>query len=175
MNSVDDLIDESVWINVQDPVRQMIAAITKAVRTQSAGIRDLDRKIVGLVTKDMLERTVGENMATTCSKHEAKDMVREIDARSNEMKSNFLNYEDKLFDITNKINKMNEVVNHQNIAVTNINSRMEKMADDIDELKMNPNYDAIYAYIDRQVSNCYVCIDYKFLFRFSIFVYFSIN
>lgn len=29
----------SQWTNVQDPVKQMITAITKAVRTQSAGIK----------------------------------------------------------------------------------------------------------------------------------------
>ncbi len=37
--------DSARWANIQDPVRQMITAITKAVRTQSAGIKDLDRKL----------------------------------------------------------------------------------------------------------------------------------
>ena len=39
------LNDENQWVNIQDPIKQMITSITKAVRTQSAGIRDLDRKI----------------------------------------------------------------------------------------------------------------------------------
>ena len=153
MIGVDDLVDESVWINVQDPVRQMITAITKAVRTQSAGIRDLDRKISTLSTKEHAERLVKDAVSSSCSKSEASDIIREMDARSNELKSNYMNFEDRMTDFSDKLNKMNEILSNQTVAITNINSRMEKLADDIDDVKMNPNYDAIYAYIDRQVFN----------------------
>ena len=148
----DDLVDESVWINVQDPVRQMITAITKAVRTQSAGIRDLDRKIATLSTKEHAERLVKDAVTATCSKNEASDIIREMDARSNELKSNYVNYEDRLGDFSEKLNKMNDILSNQTVAITNLNSRMEKLADDIDDVKLNPNFDAIYAYIDRQVN-----------------------
>ena len=42
---MEDLMEDNQWYNIQDPIKQMITSITKAVRTQSAGIRDLDRKI----------------------------------------------------------------------------------------------------------------------------------
>jgi hypothetical protein len=48
IEQMDELMEDNQWYNIQDPVKQMITSITKAVRTQSAGIRDLDRKI-GLI------------------------------------------------------------------------------------------------------------------------------
>jgi hypothetical protein len=42
---MDELMEDHQWVNIQDPIKQMITSITKAIRTQSAGIRDLDRKI----------------------------------------------------------------------------------------------------------------------------------
>lgn len=153
MQGVDDLIDESVWVNVQDPVRQMITAITKAVRTQSAGIRDLDRKVSGLVTTDILDRVVHANISKVSTKGELKDMAREMDARTNELSSNFSNYEERLGDISTKLSKMNELLNNQSIAITNLNSRVERITEDIEDVRLNPNYDAIYAYIDRQVQH----------------------
>jgi hypothetical protein len=56
---MDDL-EELQWVNVQDPVRQMITSITKAVRTQSAGIRDLDRKIGFLASTDAVHAMISE-------------------------------------------------------------------------------------------------------------------
>lgn len=46
------------WINIQDPIKQMITSITKAVRTQSAGIRDLDRKIGYLASTESTQALV---------------------------------------------------------------------------------------------------------------------
>lgn len=45
ISNINSYNDDIQWINIQDPIKQMITSITKAVRTQSAGIRDLDRKI----------------------------------------------------------------------------------------------------------------------------------
>lgn len=152
MLGIDDMIDESVWVNVQDPVKQMITAITKAVRTQSTAIRDIDRKINNnLVTNDVLDKQINTNLSKVSLKTEIKDIVREMDLRTNELSSNFTNYEEKLSDISNKLTKINELLNNQNITITNINSRVSQLSDDVDELKLNPNYDPIYAYIDRQV------------------------
>ncbi len=61
---MDDL-EEMQWVNVQDPVRQMITSITKAVRTQSAGIRDLDRKIGLLASTDSVH-TIVEDAFVRC-------------------------------------------------------------------------------------------------------------
>jgi hypothetical protein len=161
MQGVDDLIDESVWVNVQDPVRQMITAITKAVRTQSAGIRDLDRKVNGLVTTDILDRVVHTHISKVSTKTEVKDVVREMDARTNELSANFSNYEDRLGEISSKLTKMNEILSNQSVAITSLNTRVGRLSEDIEDVRLNPNYDAIYAYIDRQVchvDNAYILL-----------------
>lgn len=161
MQGVDDLIDESVWVNVQDPVRQMITAITKAVRTQSAGIRDLDRKVNGLVTTDILDRVVHTHISKVSTKTEMKDVVREMDARTNELSANFSNYEDRLGEISSKLTKMNEILSNQSVAITSLNTRVGRLSEDIEDVRLNPNYDAIYAYIDRQVchvDNAYILL-----------------
>ena len=64
---MDDL-EEMQWVNVQDPVRQMITSITKAVRTQSAGIRDLDRKIGFLASTDSVHSIVDDALSRTFQK-----------------------------------------------------------------------------------------------------------
>lgn len=50
------------------------------------------------------------------------------------------------------IDKINDTLHDQSIAISDINVRMDRFDRDIDALK-NPNYDQIFAYIDRQVSN----------------------
>lgn len=168
---MDDIIDDSVWINVQDPVKQMITAITSAVRVQSAAIRDMDRKINNtLVTNEILERTIDNNLIKVSLKSEVKDIVREMDSRTNELSLNFNNYEEKLSDISNKLLKINELLNNQNLSIINMNSKIEKLTDDINELKINPNYDPIYAYIDRQV-NFKIIIN--LLFKIFFFFFFG--
>jgi hypothetical protein len=65
---VEEQAGTSQWVNVQDPVKQMISAISKAIRTQSAGIRDLDRKVASAVTTDQLEKQVSDLLSLCCSK-----------------------------------------------------------------------------------------------------------
>ena len=82
MSGFDDVVDESVWVNVQDPVRQMITAITKAVRSQSVSIRDMDRKLNNFTTKDVMERTVEDVLRETCSKSEANQMLHDMEKQT---------------------------------------------------------------------------------------------
>lgn len=77
-----DGLEESEWTNVQDPVRQMFTALTKAVRTQSAGIRDLDRKVGHFVTKDSLDSVVSDLRSKSCSKEDATDIMRHIETKA---------------------------------------------------------------------------------------------
>lgn len=53
--------------------------------------------------------------------------------------------------MSDKLTKINELLMNQNIAITNLNSRVERITDDISDLRTNPNYNDIYAYIDRQI------------------------
>ena len=79
---VDDILDEVHWTNVQDPVKQMFAALTKAVRTQSAGMRDIDRKIGYLISKESAEHLVEDIASRLCTKTEVVEIMRHIDTKS---------------------------------------------------------------------------------------------
>lgn len=99
MSGFDDIVDESVWVNVQDPVRQMITAITKAVRSQSVSIRDMDRKLNNFTTKDALERKIEDVMKETCSKKDANQIINNIGSSTENLSTNFLKYETRLGDV----------------------------------------------------------------------------
>jgi GTP cyclohydrolase I len=69
LGSSDGLREPSSWANVQDPVRQMLSALTKAVRTQAAGIRDLDRAVERLPSRANVDQTVTEAIAACATKN----------------------------------------------------------------------------------------------------------
>lgn len=69
LSSPDGLREPISWANVQDPVRQMLSALTKAVRTQAAGIRDLDRAVERLPSRSNVDQTVAEAIATCATKN----------------------------------------------------------------------------------------------------------
>lgn len=50
------------------------------------------------------------------------------------------------------IDRINDTLHEQSLAISDINVRMDRFDRDIDALK-NPNYDQIFSYIDRQVAN----------------------
>ena len=55
--------DESQWVNVQDPVKQMMTGIAKSVKVQATGLRDLDKQVSKCITKEKAERLVAESFA----------------------------------------------------------------------------------------------------------------
>lgn len=69
MSTPEGLREPASWANVQDPVRQMLSALTKAVRTQAAGIRDLDRAVERLPSKTNVEHTVANAIAGCATKN----------------------------------------------------------------------------------------------------------
>jgi hypothetical protein len=60
--------ENSKWVNVQEPVKDMILAIAKSVRTQSAGIRDLDRKLGQCILTEKCEKLIHEGVTNCLSK-----------------------------------------------------------------------------------------------------------
>ena len=42
---MDDALDDVHWVNVQDPIKNMFLALSKAIRVQSISIRDLERRL----------------------------------------------------------------------------------------------------------------------------------
>jgi len=82
MLAVDDLLEDTHWINVQDPIRQMFLAISKAIRVQAAGIRDLDAKCSNYVTHDFAQRLIKESADQSCSKQDATQIIYQIESKA---------------------------------------------------------------------------------------------
>ena len=82
MLGADDILDDAHWTNVQDPIRKMFMSLTKEIRAQSAGIRDLDKKYSELITVDAAERLVRDNVSSCCSKQDATQLIYQIDAKA---------------------------------------------------------------------------------------------
>jgi hypothetical protein len=57
--------DENQWVNVQDPVKQMITGITKSVKVQAVGMRDLDKRMSKCITKDNAEQLIAETFSNS--------------------------------------------------------------------------------------------------------------
>ncbi len=84
MFGMDDALDDAHWVNVQDPIKQMFVAITKAIRAQSAGIRDLDRKCSEYVTHDRAQGLIQHSIDKTCSKQDATQIIYKMDSKASE-------------------------------------------------------------------------------------------
>lgn len=84
MFGVDDALDDAHWVNVQDPIKQMFLAITKAIRSQSAGIRDLDRKCSEFVTNERANNLIQQSADKCCSKQDATQIIYKIDTKASD-------------------------------------------------------------------------------------------
>jgi hypothetical protein len=49
-----------------------------------------------------------------------------------------------------QMTKLGDIVQNQTAAITDLNYRVEKMNREIEDLK-TPNFDTVFAYVDRQV------------------------
>lgn len=76
--NVDDLLDDAHWMNVQDPIKQMFLSITKALRVQSASIRELDRKCSDYVSRDFVKHQLQTLQDSTCSKADGTQIIYQL-------------------------------------------------------------------------------------------------
>lgn len=81
---VEDFLDDKHWTNVQDPIKHMFLSLSKAIRIQSAGIRDLDSKCSNYVTIDSMKRYMKENIDQTCSKQDATQLIYQLETKVND-------------------------------------------------------------------------------------------
>ncbi len=84
MLGLEDIGDDGRWMNVQDPIKGMFLALTKAVRSQAVGIRELDNKYNNLVSYDNARRLIKDTFELCCSKQDATQMLFQIDRRVEE-------------------------------------------------------------------------------------------
>ena len=146
---MDAKLESSEWRNVQDPVKQMITAITKAVRTQSAGMKDLDKRLDAMTTIDLLERRIAEVLSTV-----SEQVTRNINPVHDTLKkkvniSDLSTLEKNTISMAKQLDKINELLHSQNSAILNLNDRLTKVARDVEDLK-NPSMEKVFQYIDGQ-------------------------
>jgi hypothetical protein len=79
--SVDDILDNAHWANVQDPIKQMFLALSKALRVQAAGLRDLDRKCNEHLSQEQVGHMVRDAFEQTCSKQDATQLIYELETK----------------------------------------------------------------------------------------------
>lgn len=60
----------------------MLLALTKAVRTQSAGIRDVDRKVGQLLPQDAIVKLIDERVAHCLTKDECREQFFQVECKA---------------------------------------------------------------------------------------------
>lgn len=148
------------WTNVQDPVKQMITAITKAVRTQSAGIKDLDRRLSDTATVDLVDQRLDAVMQQVADQLEAQLQPLWDSLKKKAGIADLSSLEKNTISMAKQLDKINELLHSQNHAILNLNDRVSRVTADVDTLK-EPNLDRMYQYIDRQTKALSLEIDHK--------------
>ncbi|RYG62680.1 hypothetical protein EON64_17425, partial [archaeon] len=146
MSTVDDLLDDAHWANVQDPIKQMFLSLSKAMRVQASAIRDLDRRCNERVTIDQASRLIQEDMCRMVSKQDAKELVFQIEAKASARDLRHLQEE---LDAANKrIASLSEESSRQQQSINILLRQVEVQGQELSLLK-TPSYDILYAYVDR--------------------------
>lgn len=158
MLGVDDSLDDAHWANVQDPIKQMFLALTRAIRSQAAGIRDLDRKCADFMTKDMTTHFVEKSFDKACSKQDATQIIYKVDSKASDKSVAVL--ESKLEQAHEEISKLQNKLHDQTLAMSDMHTRIDHLERDVATLK-NPTYEQVFAYIDRQVGQVAADTDRK--------------
>jgi hypothetical protein len=133
-------MDGHEWTNVQAPVRDMLLAITRAIKDQSNDMTRILHRMDSFVTKDasrrdLFSREEGLRLETGKATIE---VVRALEGRLDESNK--------------QIAKLGQIVEYQTTAITDLNCRLERAQRLIaihDEHFLHPNHDDIYAYIDK--------------------------
>jgi hypothetical protein len=89
-----DILNDKHWINVQDPIKQMFSSLSKAVRIQGAGLRDLDSKCSNYMTMENCKKLLRDQYEITCSKADATQLIYQIENKVNVKE--FSSLEDKV-------------------------------------------------------------------------------
>jgi hypothetical protein len=134
------------WTNVQDPVKQMITAITKAVRTQSAGIKDIDKRVDAMPTNDILNRRLEEvlRVASDEIRSQLKPVGESMKKKANV--SDLSALELNTLAMAKQLDKINELLHSQNNAILNLNARISGVAAEVGYTHIDMYLHIIYTY-----------------------------
>ena len=140
MNRPRSMIEGQDWTNVQGPVREMIVAITRAIKEQSSDMARILTRMNDFMPRDatlekLYSREEGERLE---SNKATVQCVKTL--------------EHKLDLANSQIAKLAHVVEYQTTAISDLNTRLERSQRQVDDHQgrlLHPDYTELYAYVDR--------------------------
>jgi len=134
------MIEGQDWTNVQGPVREMIVAITRAIKEQSSDMARILTRMDDFMPRDatlekLYSREEGERLE---SNKATVQCVKTL--------------EHKLDLANSQIAKLAHVVEYQTTAISDLNTRLERSQRQVDDHQgrlLHPDYTELYAYVDR--------------------------
>lgn len=159
VTSLSSIIDES-QLNMnnllnQDPVKQMFTAITKALRAQSIGIRDLCRKCDENVSKRSLDLLLIDISSTYCKKEEIAGFLEQLNEKPNQQQ------------VTNEIDQvkimircLQEEIREQGVKLSDLNSKNEVLENTLMATKeiSKRTIETLKSHYQQQVSKKYTIV-----------------
>ena len=136
------------WVNVQAPIRHMFVALTKAMKDQQAEIHGLREKLNHTVTVEHVKDAVRMHAFT-------RTQGAEVETNKAD-KAYVKALEIKVEDANKQIARLTQIIQHQTTAITDLNYRVEKANESLDDYRKHinaPNFDPVFEYIDKQVKN----------------------
>lgn len=141
--------DENHWVNVQDPVKQMIMGIAKSVKVQATSLREVDKRTEKFMTKESIEELVQQTFSKCFSMQNASLLVQSVNQKAEQ--DDVSGIEANLDQLSSQIGKLSDTLNAQNSSIRELNSKVSMLSQELEDLR-NPNFDQIFSYIDRQVN-----------------------
>lgn len=160
--TVDDILEgvnlshipPSDLVNIQEPVKQLILSLAKAIKEQAIQIATLEQGLPHLVTSDRL--------ADALSRYSSRDSLHssnvKIDTKADKSTVDLL--KNQIDHATTQLNHLSDTATIQNGAIADLGGKLDRIMKDIENLK-RPNYEEIYRYIDRQMESRHADLERK--------------
>jgi len=159
---MDDAFDDVHWVNVQDPIKNMFLALSKAIRVQSSSIRDLERRLSEMPTERDAGSMIQRAIEGVCSKQDATQILYQLDNKASSKEMHTM--ESRYSQLSSQMDHMNETISHQSSTITELQARNNLLEHELMQMK-NPTYDQVFAYIDRQVAAVVSDLDRKLVIK----------
>lgn len=134
------------FMNIQEPVREMMTSLSKTIRVQAQQIAKLEAQAKNHAAEDIKEQLAA--MLEKALIHMKAELTPTTGGAS---MGQVTTLENALHESKQELSRMTEIVQHQSSAIKDLNQRLEKTTAEI-KLLQHPNLDNVYAYIDRHVS-----------------------
>eukprot|EP00981_Chlorochromonas_danica_P005952 scaffold1243_cov173-Ochromonas_danica.AAC.13 len=162
MLGIDELINESHWRNVQDPVRQAFMMVDKILKEQDHMIRALSQKCNEFVTVDQANLMIRNQADHLYSKSEASHLIYQLDNKVSQQQ--YCQVERKLDEVIRSKETLQLQVASQEKTITELTAQLAQCNADLHQLNA-PNYGNVFGYVDHHLDKLSRDIDNKLLVK----------